>query len=40
MYVYAGLFFFETATLYTYYYTWDHWKAGRPSSGTGGSGSS
>jgi cytochrome bd ubiquinol oxidase subunit I len=29
MYVYAGLFFFETATLYIYYYTWDHWKAGR-----------
>ncbi len=29
MYFYAGLFFFETATLYIYYYTWDHWKEGR-----------
>jgi cytochrome bd ubiquinol oxidase subunit I len=38
MYVYAGLFFFETATLYTYYYTWDRWKAGRAKLGHWGVG--
>ncbi len=29
MWVYAGLFFIESATLYTYYYTWERWKRGR-----------
>jgi cytochrome bd ubiquinol oxidase subunit I len=29
MWVYAALFFFESATLYIYYYGWDHWKKGR-----------
>ncbi len=28
MWVYAGLFFFESATLYMYYYGWDRWKEG------------
>ena len=27
--VYAGLFFFESFTLYLYYYGWDRWKKGR-----------
>ncbi|HEV8264101.1 MAG TPA: cytochrome ubiquinol oxidase subunit I [Gemmatimonadales bacterium] len=27
--VYAGLFFFESFTLYLYYYGWDRWKHGR-----------
>ena len=29
MWVYAALFFFESATLYIYYYGWDQWKRGR-----------
>jgi cytochrome bd-type quinol oxidase subunit 1 len=29
MWVYAGLFFFESFTLYLYYYGWDRWKTGR-----------
>jgi cytochrome bd ubiquinol oxidase subunit I len=28
MWVYAGLFFFETFTLYLYYYGWERWKRG------------
>ena len=29
MWVYVGVFFFESFTLYLYYYGWDHWKKGR-----------
>jgi len=29
MWLYAGLFFFESFTLYLYYYGWDRWKYGR-----------
>jgi cytochrome d ubiquinol oxidase subunit I len=29
MWVYVGLFFLESFTLYLYYYGWDRWKAGR-----------
>jgi cytochrome bd-type quinol oxidase subunit 1 len=29
MYVYVGLFFIESFTLYLYYYGWDRWNAGR-----------
>src|SRR5574341_521787 len=29
MWVYAGLFFFESFTLYLYYYGWDRWKQGK-----------
>ena len=29
MWVYAGLFFIESFTLYLYYYGWDRWKVGR-----------
>jgi cytochrome bd-type quinol oxidase subunit 1 len=29
MWMYVGLFFFESFTLYLYYYGWDHWKKGR-----------
>src|SRR5574341_1336082 len=29
MWVYAGLFFFESFTLYLYYYGWERWKQGR-----------
>lgn len=29
MWIYAGLFFIETLTLYLYYYGWDKWKEGR-----------
>ncbi|MBI4408807.1 MAG: cytochrome ubiquinol oxidase subunit I [Gemmatimonadetes bacterium] len=29
MWVYVGLFFLESFTLYLYYYGWDHWKTGR-----------
>jgi len=29
MWVYVGLFFFESFTLYLYYYGWDRWKEGR-----------
>ena len=29
MWIYAGLFFVESFTLYLYYYGWDRWKAGR-----------
>jgi cytochrome bd ubiquinol oxidase subunit I len=28
MWVYGALFFFETFTLYLYYYGWEHWKRG------------
>ena len=28
MWLYAGLFFFESFTLYLYYYGWDRWKEG------------
>ncbi|MEX2582989.1 MAG: cytochrome ubiquinol oxidase subunit I [Gemmatimonadota bacterium] len=29
MWIYVGLFFVETFTLYLYYYGWNHWKVGR-----------
>jgi cytochrome bd-type quinol oxidase subunit 1 len=29
MWIYAGLFFVESFTLYLYYYGWDRWKTGR-----------
>jgi cytochrome bd-type quinol oxidase subunit 1 len=29
MYIYVGIFFFESFTLYLYYYGWDRWKYGR-----------
>src|SRR5215510_7165107 len=29
MFIYAGLFFIESFTLYLYYYGWDRWKYGR-----------
>ena len=29
MWLYAGLFFFESFTLYLYYYGWDRWRIGR-----------
>ena len=29
MWVYVGIFFFESFTLYLYYYGWDRWKKGR-----------
>src|SRR5690606_25968049 len=29
MWVYVGLFFVESFTLYLYYYGWNHWKTGR-----------
>ncbi|MGD8866632.1 MAG: cytochrome ubiquinol oxidase subunit I [Gemmatimonadales bacterium] len=29
MWVYVGLFFVESATLYVYYYGWERWKKGR-----------
>jgi cytochrome d ubiquinol oxidase subunit I len=29
MWVYVGLFFVESFTLYLYYYGWEHWKQGR-----------
>jgi cytochrome bd ubiquinol oxidase subunit I len=29
MWIYAGLFFIESFTLYLYYYGWDRWKYGR-----------
>ena len=29
MWIYAGLFFVESFTLYLYYYGWDRWKVGR-----------
>jgi len=38
MWIYAGLFFMESATLYIYYYGWDHWKAGRAKLGHWGMG--
>ncbi|MEX2528737.1 MAG: cytochrome ubiquinol oxidase subunit I [Gemmatimonadota bacterium] len=38
MWVYAGLFFIETATLYLYYYGWDKWKEGRAKLGHWGLG--
>jgi len=33
MWLYAGLFFLESFTLYLYYYGWDRWKYGRPKLG-------
>ncbi len=38
MWVYAGLFFFESATLYIYYYGWDRWRVGRAKLGHWGLG--
>ncbi len=38
MWIYASLFFFETATLYIYYYGWDRWKTGRAKLGHWGLG--
>ena len=35
MWVYAGLFFIESFTLYLYYYGWDRWKRAGPSGATG-----
>src|SRR5437870_11812459 len=29
MWVYVSIFFFESFTLYLYYYDWDRWKQGR-----------
>lgn len=29
MWIYVGLFFIESATLYMYYYGWDRWKKGK-----------
>ncbi|GAC1690422.1 MAG: hypothetical protein NVS9B3_09000 [Gemmatimonadaceae bacterium] len=29
MWIYAGMFFVESFTLYLYYYGWDRWRAGR-----------
>src|SRR5687768_252612 len=29
MWIYVGLFFLESFTLYVYYYGWDRWKYGR-----------
>ncbi|HUP52898.1 MAG TPA: cytochrome ubiquinol oxidase subunit I [Longimicrobiales bacterium] len=29
MWLYVGLFFVESFTLYLYYYGWDHWRTGR-----------
>ena len=29
MWIYVGIFFFESFTLYLYYYGWDRWKKGR-----------
>ncbi len=39
MWIYAGLFFVESFTLYLYYYGWDRWKYGAPRSATGPSAS-
>ena len=38
MWVYAFIFFAESATLYMYYYGWDHWKMGRAKLGHWGLG--
>jgi cytochrome bd-type quinol oxidase subunit 1 len=38
MWAYVGLFFFESFTLYLYYYGWDHWKKGRAKLGHWGLG--
>ena len=38
MWVYAAVFFLESATLYTYYYGWEHWKKGRAKIGHWGLG--
>jgi cytochrome bd ubiquinol oxidase subunit I len=38
MWIYAGLFFAESATLYMYYYGWDRWKTGRAKLGHWGLG--
>ena len=38
MWIYVGLFFIESFTLYLYYYGWDRWKAGRAKLGHWGLG--
>ena len=38
MWIYVGLFFLESFTLYLYYYGWDRWKAGRAKLGHWGLG--
>ncbi|MQA90460.1 MAG: hypothetical protein GEU90_09520 [Gemmatimonas sp.] len=38
MWFYVGLFFFESFTLYLYYYGWDRWKLGRAKLGHWGLG--
>jgi len=38
MWIYAALFFLESATLYMYYYGWDRWKKGRAKIGHWGLG--
>ncbi len=38
MWMYAGIFFAESATLYMYYYGWDQWKKGRAKLGHWGLG--
>ena len=38
MWIYAAVFFAESATLYMYYYGWDRWKAGRAKLGHWGLG--
>src|SRR5574341_736900 len=38
MWVYVGLFFVESFTLYLYYYGWDRWSAGRAKLGHWGLG--
>ncbi|HEX7050006.1 MAG TPA: cytochrome ubiquinol oxidase subunit I [Longimicrobiales bacterium] len=38
MWVYVGLFFLESFTLYVYYYGWDRWNAGRAKLGHWGLG--
>jgi cytochrome d ubiquinol oxidase subunit I len=38
MWVYVGIFFFESFTLYLYYYGWDRWKSGRAKFGHWGLG--
>ena len=37
MWIYAGLFFIESFTLYLYYYGWDRWTRAAPSGVTGDS---
>jgi len=38
MWIYVGIFFFESFTLYLYYYGWDRWKKGRAKLGHWGLG--